>query len=300
MSATGGAGLTEIIEDKIATLSDAERVVANFLLSDRQNIPFETAVSVAKKVGVSPVTVGRFCQRVGFRNFRELKAALRYDIGSEPWPSSTPRGSAGGSEALLKRDREMTIASISEVYQIARTAEWNAIVSILDSSEEVLVAGFQTERGIAEHFAHTLQYVRPRVRMADLAAGNFADILAEEGRGRCLVIVEIRRYSRQAKQLAEHAVAAGLTVIIVTDKFCHWAKEYTPHVLALPDESALFFATLVPIVAALTLLVQEVVLRRGDAATPRLDLVSELYQEFTGHVGQRRSRTSREEPEGSL
>ncbi|NIJ38470.1 DNA-binding MurR/RpiR family transcriptional regulator [Sphingopyxis panaciterrae] len=300
MITKGGAGLTEMIEDKIATLSDAERVVANFLLSDRQNIPFETAVSVAKKVGVSSVTVGRFCQRIGFRNFRELKAALRYDIGSEPWPSSTPRGSAGGNEGLLKRDREMTIAAISEVYQLAGTAEWNAIVSLLDSSEEVLVAGFQTERGIAEHFAHTLQYVRPGVRMADLAAGSFADILTENGRGKCVVIVEIRRYSRQAKLLAERAAAAGFTIVIVTDKFCHWAKEYTPHVLALPDESALFFATLVPMVAALTLLVQEVVLRRGDAAKPRLDLISELYQEFTGHVGQRRTRTNRDDPQASV
>lgn len=299
MSSKGGAGLTEMIAEKIPTLSDAERVVANFLLSDRQNIPFETAVSVAQKVGVSPVTVGRFCRRVGFRNFRELKAALRYDIGSEPWPASAPRGSAAGSEALLKRDRDMVIAAISEVYQLAGTAEWNAIVSILDSSEEILVAGFQTERGIAEHFAHTLQYVRPGVRMADLGAGNFADILSESGRGKCVVIVEIRRYSRQAKLLAERAAAAGFTVVMVTDKFCHWAKEYTPHVLALPDESALFFATLVPIVAALTLLVQEVVLRRGDTAKPRLDLVSELYQEFTGHVGQKRSRNNREEPDAA-
>jgi len=129
--------------------------------------------------------------------------------------------------------------------------------------------------------------------MADLSSGNFAEILADDRPGRVLVMVETRRYSRQAKLLAERCAAGGVTLVIVTDKYCHWAKPLTRHVLSLPDESALFFSTLTPILAALTLLAQGVVLRLGATAEPRLARVSQLYQDFTGHVGQPRRRERR-------
>jgi hypothetical protein len=42
---------------------------------------------------------------------------------------------------------------------------------------------------------------------------------------------------------------------------------------------------MVPIVAALTLLANGVVIRMGARAEPRLDRISRLYQAFTGHLG---------------
>jgi DNA-binding MurR/RpiR family transcriptional regulator len=118
-------------------------------------------------------------------------------------------------------------------------------------------------------------------------------VLALEGEGaRLLLIVETRRYSRQAQLLAAQAAAAGIAIVFVTDKYCHWARKYTPHVLALSTESAMFWDSMVPIVAALTLLANDVVIRLGTRAEPRLERISRLYQGFTGHIGQPRDKRS--------
>jgi DNA-binding MurR/RpiR family transcriptional regulator len=286
--------LFERLRAEMDDLTEAERLIANFILADRQAVPFETAASLAKRLGVSAVTVGRFSRRMGYRNFRELKAELKFDRGALPWASGEHFDqliAGGGNPAQLERDFNLTVAGIGEVYRLARTAEWDAIVGLLSDADEVLVAGFQTERGVAAHFAHTLQYARPEVRLADLSAGNFADVLAlEGGRARLLLIVETRRYSRQAQLLAAEAGAAGLTIVFVTDKYCHWARKYTPHVLALSTESAMFWDSMVTIVAALTLLANGVAIRLGARAEPRLARISELYQEFTGHVDHPRGK----------
>jgi DNA-binding MurR/RpiR family transcriptional regulator len=285
--------LIERLQKEMDGFTEAERAIAGFLLADRQSVPFETASSLADKLGVSPVTVGRFCRRLGFRNFRALKDELKYDIAATPWPVGDQFGALTAAMPELQRDLDMTLAGVMEVYRLAATPGWATIVDLLASCEELLIAGFQTERGIAEHFAHLLQYARPGVRLVDLAAGNFADVLADERPGRCLVIVETRRYSRQAQMLAQQARDADIELVFVTDKYCHWAKGLTPHVLALPDESALFWSTMVPMLAALTLLAQGVVLKLGAAAQPRLARVSQLYQDFTGHVGQPQGKRPR-------
>lgn len=290
--------LFERLRVEMDDFTDTERLIANFILTDRHAVPFETAASLAQRLGVSAVTVGRFSRRMGYRNFRELKGALKFDTTALPWASGEQFDQliAGTQNQIeLQRDFDLTVAGISEVYGLARTTAWDEIVDLLVNADEVLVAGFQTERGLAAHFAHTLQYARPGVRIADLSAGNFADVLALDDKSvRVLLIVETRRYSRQAQMLAAQAAAAGIAIIFVTDKYCHWARKYTPHVLALSTESAMFWDSMVPIVAALTLLANGVVIRLGARAEPRLERISKLYQDFTGHVGQPRDKRTTE------
>ncbi|MBS0517036.1 MAG: MurR/RpiR family transcriptional regulator [Proteobacteria bacterium] len=269
-------------------MTASERVIANFLLTNRQTVPFETANSLAAKLAISAATVGRFCRRLGYRNFRELKAAFKFDVAVAPWPIGEGLRSmlqAGSGEPALQRDLDLTIAGLIEVYRLAETREWQRVIDHLAHCPALHVVGFQTERGLAAHFAHLLQYVRPGVRVADLAAGNFAEILIDGTDKDCVVIVETRRYSRQARLLAEHCRQRGLPLVMVTDKYCHWAGEYTSHVLALPTESGIFWGTTVPVLAALALLVNGVVLALGDRVEQRLGRVSALYQEFVGHVG---------------
>lgn len=282
--------LIERLRDELDEMTESERLIAGYMISERHQLPFETAASLAKKLQVSAVTVGRFCRRMGYRNFRALKEDLRFDTAAQPWYAGGIETLAKGKtlERDLKKDLDATLAGVTEIYRMAATPEWARIVQLLANASEVIVAGFQTERGLAMHFAHLLQYVRPDVRVADLSAGNFADVLASERKGRCLVIVETRRYSRHAQLLAEQAKEQGIAIIFITDKYCHWAGKLTPHMLAVATEGGMFWTTMVPLVAALTLLANGVVLALGAKAEPRLERVSDLYQAFTGHVGQKK------------
>lgn len=296
MSKMSSARLLDRLGTDMDDFTDAERLIANFILTNRQAVPFETAASLATRLNISAVTVGRFSRRMGYRNFRELKGGLKFDHSALPWASGEQLDhliAGSDSAADLQRDFELTVAGIREVYHLARTTKWDAIVQLLVEAEEVLVAGFQTERGLAAHFAHTLQYARPGVRLADLSAGHFAEVLAEDARRRVLLIVETRRHSSQAQTLAAEAKAAGIAIVFVTDKYCPWARRYTPHVLPLSTESAMFWDTMVPIVSALTLLANAVAIKLGPSAEPRLARISELYQGFTGHVGQPRGKRTR-------
>lgn len=270
-------------------LSGAERKIANLILVDSDALPYETAESLAARLEVSAITVGRFCRKFGFRNFRDLKASLKYDIGALPWAERADfeRLSKQTGHEALANDLQIQIANLTAAYTLAHGEIWDCIVASLVEANTIHIAGFQTERGIALHFCSLLQYARPGVRFSDLSSGHFADILVEnpDPTRDCIVIVETRRYSQQARELARRASQAGMTVIIATDRYCEWAPTLTPLVLALPSGSGLFWTTMVPLVAILTLLADAVVLKIGpQAVNPRLETISELFQSFTGHV----------------
>lgn len=293
-SASSEGSLFQRLEAGLPEFTPSERTIANFLLGNRNMIAFESAASLAEKLRVSPVTVGRFCRRIGYRHFKELKADLKVNATGIPWLVGEELSSfvtSGPDEKKLEQSLRQDVAALVEAYKLVGTPKWNEIVKLLAHSSIVHVVGFQTERGLAAQLAHLLQYVRRDVRIADTSAGNFAEILADGRPNRCLVIFETRRYSQLAYNLCESAHAQKIPIVIVTDKYCDWGRKFTPYVLAMSTDTALFWNSMVALVAVTTLLGNSVVTELGTTVEDRLSQHSELYQRFTGHVGRSRRKT---------
>lgn len=289
------AGIFERLAAEKDGYTAAERQIALFLLNNRELIPFETASSLAARLGVSPVTVGRFCRMLGYRHFRELKEKLRASAnlpwlhGAEFQEFLSDFGDSSKRRKTLEREIELMVA----VYERSQNKAWKDSITLIAAAQRVQIVGFQTERGIAALLAHNLQYVRPGVELIDGSSGHFADVLLDPPQGRCLIVVDIRRYSTQSRLLAEQAVHAGIPLVILTDSLCDWAPKLTAHTLTADADGALFWHSSVPMVALLNLLVNDVVGASGGRdVEQRLERVSALYDEFTGFVRAPRSRGS--------
>jgi DNA-binding MurR/RpiR family transcriptional regulator len=252
----------------------SERMIAGWLLDNLAAIPFETAASIGQRVGVSAMTVGRFVRALGYPRLAALKDDLR---GGNEAPWLLAAAGAGPDERLRAET-----AAIAEVYRLAATAEWAAVVALLAAARSVLVAGFQTERGLAAGFAHHLGYVRPGVRGLDAGAGLYAEI-EEAGPGDVLLLVDLRRYSKHFRLLAERGAARGLDVVVVTDPYCPWARDLTPHILAAEVALGHFWDMNTALASLLNLMVDDVVRAIGaEKVHTRLALLSERYDELVG------------------
>ena len=289
--------LLQRLEDSLESFTASERRIANFILTNRGGIAFETAHSVAEKLEVSSITVGRFARKMGYRHFKDMKTGLRMTMSGVPWLVGDQVTEFIGTHAESergKRSLELELAGIIEVYALAETDGWKAVVDLLARSKHVHVAGFQTERGVAGTLANLLQYAREGVSVVDSAGGHHQDLFAVAPEGRCLVIVDMRRYSEQAYALAEQAHIDGIPIIMLTDKFCDWIRKFTDHVIAVPTEVELFWSSQVSLSCAVNLLVNDVIGTLGKKVEKRLERLSALYQTHVGHVGSPvRRRSSR-------
>lgn len=281
------------LEDGLDGYTTAERQVALFLLNNRDLIPFETAASVAARLDISAVTVGRFCRMLGFKHFRDLKEHLRAS-SNVPWLAGADfreflSGFSDGDKRRRTLEREVEL--LRAVYERSQDKVWHDAIALVASSSRVQVIGFQTERGVAAQLAHNLQYVRPGVELVDGGGGHFADLLLDPVAGRCLIVIDIRRYSSQTRLLVSKAKEVGLPCVVITDSLCDWAPRLTPHVLVADSDGALFWHSSVPMAALLNLLINDVVGHGGGRdVEERLDRVGLLFDEFTGFVRGTRPR----------
>lgn len=285
--------LLQRLEGDLQHLSPAERSIANFILTNRGGIAFESADSIAEKLGVSAVTVGRFSRKMGYRHFKDLKASLRTTMSGAPWlvgDQVTEYFDGRGESRRTKQSLELELAAIVEVYAMAETEGWKEIVALLAHSHQVHVAGFQTERAVAAALAYQLQYAREGVSLIDGAAGNYHEIFAGDPADRCLVLVDLRRYSEQSHKLAAQANAEGIPIVMLTDKFCDWIRKFSRHIIAVSTEVELFWSSQVSMGCAVNLLVNDVIAELGPGVETRLERLVQLYQSYTGHVGSAAAR----------
>lgn len=278
--------LTACLEED-ATRS--ERSIASYMLGNLTSLPFETASTVAAKVGLSEPSVGRFCRSIGYKHFKELKADLKADIGDGPWligdrlKNYRDRSRRGNDE--LARGLDMEIAALVSNYELARTREWKRAVKRLAHVPGIFIAGFQTERGLAQYMVNQLHYLRPNVHLVDIAAGNFSEVLLADPRRINLIIIEARRYSRLARLLAIEARAAGIATTLITDTFCDWAHDLVSEVFPVQTDINQFWDATSPVASLIALLVNSIFNELGPSVEQRMNKVADLYSNFTGHVG---------------
>ncbi len=269
------------IAERYDRLTVSERMIAGWLAENIDQLPFETAASIGNRVGVSAMTVARLVKNLGYDNLAALKVDLRGDARDAPWLLTRPAPSA---DARLRAET----AAIAGVYAQAETPEWAAVVALLVGAPRVHIAGFQTEAGLAAGFARHLAYVRPHVATIDMAAG-ILDELFDAGPDDVFVVVDVRRYSRQFRLLAQRVAAAGRPLVVITDPYCPWARDLTPHILTAEVALGHFWDMNTALASLLNLLVDGVVQKIGPAVVhERLAVLAETYADFIGFQGRGR------------
>ncbi|MET2828338.1 MurR/RpiR family transcriptional regulator [Mesorhizobium shangrilense] len=267
----------------------AGRAIAAYMLANLSELPFDTAGTVAEKIGISELTVGRFCRSIGYQHFKDLKADLKADIGDTPWLIGDRlrefQARSREDDAGLSKSLELELATVVRVHELARTPAMKAVVKRLSTAERVFIAGFQSERGIAATMAHLLQYVRDGVHLVDHSSGTFGEVLLAGTHDAALVLFDARRYSRQAPILARRARDAGLPVTLVTDLFCDWGHECATEVFAVPSQINLFWDTNTPMLSLVHLMLNGIIGELGPGVEARLGRLSQLYSDFVGHAG---------------
>jgi len=273
--------LSERIARRHAQMTPSERGIASYMLGNLHLLPFENAAAIAAKVGVSAMTVGRFLRSIGYGSFGDLKDELR---GAAVTPGLLVSERLdrirenGGGGAALHDNLQMEVNALIAVYEHVGTPLWNRTVARLAASDQVFVAGFQTIGGLAADFAARLQYLRAGVGVLDGRDGTFAELLAGTARKPCLVLFEMRRYTRFSLLLAEQCREQGIPVVMICDRHCHWAHDVTDDVYTVDTESNLYWDGQATFLSLTNLLLDHIV-RKLDAAA-RLEALGALQDRF--------------------
>ncbi|MGO4339064.1 MurR/RpiR family transcriptional regulator [Labrys sp. KB_33_2] len=275
--------ILKLLQDEALRRSKSDKLIANYLERNIADLPFETAKSIAERLELSPMTVGRFLRRMGFDGLDQLKRELRRGSSNPAWQVKGPvdrlREDIRGGK-LLAGLIQQQIDNLGQIYGLTTSLEWRQTIEALVGASEVYVAAYQNVRGIAQYFASQLSYTRPRVQFVDGLNGTYAELLDGSVSGRLLFLHDVRRFASKARPLAIEARRAGVKVVLITDEFCPWGAEVSDICLVVPGSHGPLWDGAATITAVLDLMLSNVIVVLGDEVSERVEQLTRLQDIF--------------------
>jgi DNA-binding MurR/RpiR family transcriptional regulator len=205
----------------LSSLSKAERRVGRALLADYPSAGLASAARLAERAEVSPPTVLRFAQSLGYDGFAGLQVALRAELtaqSSGPITRLPDAPAAGGLlDRLLRQARGQNDRALETLALLPEPALDAAVALLSDAGRPVHLHGGRFSHLLAAHLAAHLEQLRPGVRLLTDPSGRDLGSMMELTRRDVVVLFDYHRYQRSAADLAAAVHRAGATVVLITD-----------------------------------------------------------------------------------
>jgi len=274
--------ILQALKQGFPSFTPTGKKIASYMLANLHQLPFETADSIGRTTGTTGISVGRFLRQLGFQNLEDLKRSLRTDAG-RPWMQTDRLDSFRqhkGAQGALKQSLALELEAIQHVYQLAATPEFARIADRIARADAVFVVGIQSHRGIAQSFFSQLEYIRPRVYYADGTSGAYVESLNSEYALPYLIVSDFRAYASMTRKYCEAASRRHLPLLLITDFYCTWARDFPVDLLQLRTDVEQFWDAWSPLTCLQNLLLSAVVERLGADLDARLALNKDLQREL--------------------
>ncbi len=276
--------ILKLVQSADMRKSKSDKLIASYIERNIAELPFETAKSIAARLEISQMTVGRYLRRLGFDGLDELKTALRR--GGRSNPAWQIKGSLDRFQDDLRDGKflagllQQQVENLGMIYELTTAPQWQQTIDALISASEVYVAAYQNVRGIAQYFAAQLSYTRSRVSFMDGLNGTYAELLDGAVEGRVLFLHDVRRFAAKARPLAEEARRAGVKVILLTDEFCPWAEDVSDISLVIPGSHGPLWDGAATMTAVMDLLLSNIIVVLSGKVGERVELLTRLQDVF--------------------
>lgn len=257
----------------------AERRIAKYFTEHLSDLPFETAASVADRLDLSPMTVGRFLRSLGYQGLDSVKVHIR-DVSTVSATQMQASMSELQVDAVEGKPLAVLVSeqiqALHHIYHLTGQPQWADTVTAIRNAREVFIATHVSQASFATHLSQRLTVARDGVHALDGTGNRFAELFARvNGNEALLVIIDSQRF-KKARLLARIARRYGYRTVLISAQSANWLPDQTNLILPLPSARPGEPDNLPPVIALLDCLSSAVVAAAGEEAVQRAGRMAEF------------------------
>ena len=267
--------IRKMIDDRFDGLSPELQRAARWVSRHGTALALHSMRDSARAAGVTPATMTRLAQRLGFDGFEGLRAPFRRGLaGPARAPLELERGRCAAVAPMLRRRGRFAECAAAGQRRLGHQSQpygrhRRRRAALVDATQ-VYFLGLRVCHGVAFYLAYAYGLLRANGKLVTGIGGTLSDQVARIGGGDVLVAVSQSPYTRQTVEAVGLARTHGATVIALTDSPLSPMARHVQHVLLYDTASSAHFHSTAGAQALAEALIAAVAARGGDAATQHL------------------------------
>lgn len=268
-------------------LPPAEKRLGDLLLGFPGDIATYSAGELAEVAGTSRAAASRFFQRLGYKDFNEVRLQVREAKrwGSPVYLSSASRQNISGEGKALASQSvadhlEHEIHNITRTLEAIRPDTLRDVVNNIAEAKRVHVVGFRNSRMLALYLQRQLLLLRSDVSLLPQSAQTLGEDMVDIGEGDVLVMIGMRRRIGVVTRVMEIAQAQGAKVLLITDPSATQTAQLATWTLTCQVRSPSLLDSYASVMSVLNLLCSILFQRAMVESFERLRRIEVLHEEL--------------------
>lgn len=142
------------IKSLASTFSEKEKRIADFILSEPEKVIHGTINQVAAEIGLADSTVFRFCKRLGYSGFLDMKIALASEQSNELNEIHEKIAKDDDEGTVLEKIFQSNIQTLKDTLKVIDEENFSAAVEKILTSDKIEFFGFGGSNAVAMDAYH--------------------------------------------------------------------------------------------------------------------------------------------------
>jgi DNA-binding MurR/RpiR family transcriptional regulator len=273
--------LESTIKRNFDSFSKGFRKVAEYILENREGIPFISALNLGREVGVSESTVLRFIKFIGYSGYPDLQKDLAEWIKGKIKPSQKLRKISPGKKGdihipILNNDIRHLLLLRKNLSQ----DQLERVTKLLTRARKKYILGFRTSYSMAYLSSFFLGRILKDVVLLRLEDHNFYNILAEANKKDIALAFSFPRYSKHTLKLVQFLKEKQCKVIGITDRITSPLGRISDFVFEVASSSPTYFNSFTAVISLINCIIQAISLKNLRQSTASLRKAEQVVDDF--------------------
>ena len=155
---------TSKISAAYGALTHSQKIVANYVGENYEDIAFSTLEELAEKIGVSTTTVIRFARALDYSGFSEMQDSIKKEIQTKgSLPDRLERAAVSSGNDLLEEAFSTDIKNIQLTLAGLQAGELERAIEMISDARNIYVLGMRSSFSLAHYMVSRLGEIKRNV-----------------------------------------------------------------------------------------------------------------------------------------
>lgn len=199
------------------SLTHSQKVVANYVEENYEDIAFSTLDELATKIGVSTTTIIRFARALDYSGFSEMQDSIKKEIQTKgSLPDRLERAAIASGNDLLEEAFSTDISNINQTLAGLSAEGLSDAIDIISNANNIYVLGMRSSFSLAHYMVSRLGEIKRNVHFIQTTGLIYPEEIVSADRGDVCIAYIFPRYSKIGINILAWLRSRGVKIILFT------------------------------------------------------------------------------------